>query len=313
MAKLIITAAVTGAIHVPSLSPYLPWTPDQIVEDGVKSHAAGAAVVHIHARDPKTGKPSSDFNLFREMASKIQSRCNVVICITTGGSLNMSMEERVKPITVLKPELASLNSGSINFAIYPLTAKIKEPRFDWEIPYLESTEDLIFSNTFRTLKYYAKSMYAAGTTPELEVYDTGMINNIKHCIDLGVIRTPIYMQFVLGILGGIPATVENLVFLYQTACRTIGVENFVWSVCAAGKAQLPLMAVAMAMGGNTRVGLEDNLYTGPGRLAQSSAEQVAIVANIARQLSVEVATPDEARAILRLKGVDKVGFAAAAP
>jgi uncharacterized protein (DUF849 family) len=201
---------------------------------------------------------------------------------------------------------------AINFAIYPLKAKIKQPRFDWEIPYLEATEDLIFSNTFRTLKYYAQSMYEVGTTPELEVYDVGMINNIKHCIDLGVIRTPIYMQFVLGILGGIPATVENLVFLYQTACRTIGEGNFAWSACAAGKAQLPLMAVAMAMGGNTRVGLEDNLYTGPGRLAQSSAEQVTIVANIARQLSLEVATSDEARSILRLKGVDKVGFAAGA-
>jgi uncharacterized protein (DUF849 family) len=268
--------------------------------------------VHIHARDRNTGKPSSDFNLFQEMATEIQRRCNVVICITTGGSLGMSMEERVRPISILKPELASLNSGSINFAIYPLADKIKKPRFDWEIPYLQATEDLIFSNTFRTLKYYAKSMYAAGTMPELEVYDTGMINNIKHCIDLGAIRPPIYMQFVLGILGGIPATVDNLVFLHQTACRTIGAENFVWSVCAAGKAQLPLMAVAMAMGGNTRVGLEDNLYTGPGRLAQGSTEQVTIVANIARQLSIEIATPNEARSILRLKGVDKVGFATAA-
>jgi uncharacterized protein (DUF849 family) len=209
MAKLIITAAITGGIHVPSLSPYLPFTPDEIVEDAVKANAAGAAVVHVHARDPKTGKPSSDFNLFREIVSKISARCDVVICVTTGGGLGMSMEERLRPISVLKPELASLNSGSINFAIYPLTAKIKQPRFDWEIPYLESTEDLIFSNTFRTLKYYSKAMQEAGTKPELEVYDVGMINNIKHLIDLGVMRTPIYMQFVLGILGGIPATPQK--------------------------------------------------------------------------------------------------------
>ena len=312
MAKLIITAAVTGAIHVPSLSPYLPFTPDDIAEDAVKAHAAGAAVVHVHARDPKTGKPASDFNLFHEIAAKIQNRCDAVICITTGGGPGMTMEERVKPITILKPELASLNSGSINFAIYPLAAKIKQPRFDWEIPYLESTEDLIFPNTFRTFKYYAKTMQNAATKPELEVYDVGMINNIKHCMDLGVLPTPVYMQFVLGILGGIPATVDNLVFLHQTACRTIGEKNFVWSVCAAGKAQLPLMAVALAMGGNTRVGLEDNLYTGPGRLAQSSAEQVAIVANIAGLLSVNVASSNDARSILGLKGMDKVGFGAAA-
>ena len=309
MAKLIITAAITGAIHVPSLSPYLPFTPDEIVEDAVKANAAGAAVVHIHARDPKTGKPSSDFNLFREIVSKISARCNVAICVTTGGGLGMSMEERVRPVSVLKPELASLNSGSINFAIYPLTAKIKQPRFDWEIPYLQSTEDLIFSNTFKTLKYYAKAMQDAGTKPELEVYDTGMINNIKHLLDLGVMKPPIYMQFVLGILGGIPATTQNLVFLYESAVRAIGEKNFVWSACAAGKAQLPLMAVAMTLGGNTRVGLEDNLYVGPGQLAKSSADQVTRVVNIANQLSIEIASADEARAMLGLKGGSHTGWA----
>ena len=308
MAKMVITAAITGAIHTPSLSPYLPVTPDQIVEDAVKANAAGAAVVHIHARNPENGRPSSDFNLYREMAGKIKARCNVAICITTGGGLGMTMEERVKPITILQPELASLNSGSINFAIYPLAAKIKEARYDWEKPYLEGTEDLVFSNTFRTLKYYAKAMYEAGTVPELEVYDVGMINNIKHLIDTGHMKTPVYMQFVMGILGGIPATVENLVFMVEQARRLIGDKNFVWSVCAAGKAQLGMMAAAMVMGGNTRVGLEDNLYTGPGRLAQSSAEQVAKVVSIANELSIDIASPDEARAILGLKGNDKVGF-----
>ena len=312
MPKVIITAAITGGIHVPSLSPYLPVTPDGIAEDAVKANAAGAAVVHIHARDAKTGKPSSDLGLFREIVTKISARCDVVICITTGGGLGMSMEERVKPVSVLQPELASLNAGSMNFAIYPLGAKIKQPRFDWELPYLESTEDLIFPNTFRSLKYYSKAMQDAGTKPELEVYDTGMINNIKHLIDLGVLRTPIYMQFVLGILGGIPATPQNLMFLHETAVRTIGEENFVWSVCAAGKAQLPLMAMALVMGGNTRVGLEDNLYVGPGQLAQSSADQVTRVVNMAQQLSIEIATPDEARSTLGLKGRNKAGWMSAA-
>ncbi|MDR3563053.1 MAG: 3-keto-5-aminohexanoate cleavage protein [Negativicutes bacterium] len=308
MAKLIVTAAITGAIHVPSLSPYLPFTPDQIADDAIKASAAGAAVVHIHARDPENGKPSSDFNLYRQITAKIKANCDAAVCITTGGGLGMAMEERVRPITMLQPELASLNAGSINFAIYPLAAKLREPRFDWEIPYLEGTEDLVFSNTFRTLKYYAKAMYDAGTQPELEVYDAGMINNIKHLIDLGALRTPVYIQFVLGILGGIPASPENLVFLVETARRQLGEGNFTWSVCAAGRAQLPLMAVAMAMGGNTRVGLEDSLYTGPGQLAKSSAEQVTKVVNIARELSIPIATPDEARAILGLKGKDKVGF-----
>lgn len=308
MKKIIITAAVTGAIHVPSLSPYLPVTPEEIVKDAVKAAEAGAAVVHIHARDPQTGKPSSDFSLYKEIAGKIKAQSDVAVCITTGGGLGMAMEERVRPITELKPELASLNGGSINFAIYPLLAKIKQPRFAWETEYLAATEDLVFSNTFRTLKYYAKSMYAAGTKPELEVYDVGMVNNIKHLIDLGALQTPVYIQFVMGILGGIPATVENLVFLVETARRLIGENNFIWSVCAAGKAQLPMMAAAIALGGNTRVGLEDNLYSGPGQLAQSSADQVAKVVNIAKELSIEVAAPDEARKILGLKGGGQVGF-----
>lgn len=308
MQKIIVTAAVTGAIHTPSLSPYLPITPDQIAEDAIKASAAGAAVVHIHARDPENGRPSSDFNLYREITGKIKAKSNVVVCITTGGGLGMAMEERVKPITILKPELASLNAGSVNFAIYPMSAKIGKPRFDWEKPYLENTEDMVFSNTFRTLKYYSKIMADAGTKPELEVYDVGMINNIKHLIDLDHLKAPVYMQFVMGILGGIPATVENLVFLVETSRRLLGEGNFVWSVCAAGRAQLPLMAVAMVMGGNTRVGLEDSLYTGPGRLAQSSAEQVAKVVNIANELSIDIASPDEARRILGLKGGEKVGF-----
>ena len=309
MSKLVITAAITGGIHVPSLSPYFPHKPDTVVEQAVGAAKAGAAVVHIHARDPKDGRPSSDVKVFEEIAGAIHRQCDAAICITTGGGLGMTPEERVKPIGRLRPELASLNAGSMNFAIYPLAAKIKEPKFDWEIPYLQSTEDLIFPNTFKNLKIFTKAMYEAGTKPELEVYDVGMINNIRHLLDLGALKAPLYIQFVMGILGGIPAAPENLMFMVETARKSLGDGNFVWSCCAAGKAQLPLMCVAMALGGNVRVGLEDNLYMGPGRLAKSSAEQVEAVIRIARELSLEIATPDEARQILGLKGRAGVGWA----
>ena len=302
MNKLVITAAVTGATHVPSLSPYFPYTPQQIIDDAVGAAEAGAAVVHVHARDPKDGRPTSDIRLFQEIIGSISNRCDAVICVTTGGSTAMSLEERVKPIGILKPELASLNSGSLNFAFHLLTEKLKSPKFDWEIPYLSATEDLIFANTFMKIKVFAKAMYEAGTKPELEVYDVGMINNIKHLVDVGALQTPLYMQFVLGILGGIPATAENLVFLVETARKTFGDGNFVWSCCAAGKAQLPIVCVGMCQGGNVRVGLEDRLYIGPGQLAKSSGEQVSAVIRIAKELSLEVATPEEARHILGLKG-----------
>jgi uncharacterized protein (DUF849 family) len=308
MSKIIITAAVTGAIHVPSLSPYLPYTPEQIISDAVQAAKAGAAVVHIHARDPKDGRPSSDINLYQQIAQGIHEQCDAAICVTTGGGLGMTPQERVAPIRTLKPELASLNSGSINFAIYGLARKLKDPKFDWELPYLLATEDLIFSNTFKTLKIYAEAMYQAGTKPELEVYDVGMINNIKHLIDAGVLKTPVYMQFVLGILGGIPATPGNLNIMVETATRLIGEGNFRWSCCAAGKVQLPLMCVAIALGGNVRVGLEDNLYMGPGRLAKSSAEPVEALVRIARELSLDIATADEARVMLGLKGKKSVGW-----
>lgn len=310
MTKLVITAAVTGATHVPSLSPYFPYTPEQIIEDAVGAAEAGAAVVHIHARDPKDGRPSSDIRIFQQIIKEISDRCKAAICVTTGGSTAMSLEERVKPIGILKPELASLNSGSLNFAFHLLAGKLKDPKFDWEIPYLLATEDLIFANTFKNVRIFAKAMYDVGTKPELEVYDTGMINNIKNLIDVGALQSPVYMQFVLGILGGMPATPENLVFMVETARKTLGDGNFVWSCAAAGKAQLPLACVAMSLGGNVRVGLEDNLYIGPGRLAKSSGEQVGAVIRIAKELSLEIATPEDARQILGLKGKIGGGIAA---
>lgn len=306
--KLVITAAVTGSIHVPSLSPHLPLTPDEIASDAIKAAEAGAAVVHIHARVPETGRPSADPKLYEEMVKKISAKTDAAICITTGGSKEMSVPERARSVELLKPELASLNAGSLNFAIHMLATKIKAPRFDWEIPFLENTEDWIFPNTFKTLKEFAAFMYAANTKPELEVYDAGMLSNIQFLIGQGVLRTPVHIQFVLGILGGMQATVQNLVFLHDSAVRMIGEKNFTWSVCAAGRAQLPLMATAMGLGGNVRVGLEDNLYVGPGRLANSSAEQVERVVTIANALSIPIATPDEARAQLGLKGKANVGW-----
>lgn len=309
MNKLIVTAAVTGAVHTPSLSPYLPHTADQIVDDAVLAAEAGAAVVHVHARE-EDGRPTSDPLLYKDILARISARTNAVICMTSGGSVHHGVEERVKPIGLLRPELASLNSGSMNFSFHLLAKKIKEPKFDWEIPYLEATEDIVFSNTFKNLKVYCEAMERSGTKPELEVYDAGQLNNVKFMVGTGALKAPVYIQFVMGVLGGIPATAENLVFLVETARRTFGEGNFMWSCCATGRSQLPMVAIAAAMGGNTRVGLEDNLYLGPGRLAKSSAEQVGAVVRIAKELSREVATPDDARAILGLKGSNEVGWVA---
>ncbi|MDQ2078796.1 3-keto-5-aminohexanoate cleavage protein [Xanthobacteraceae bacterium Astr-EGSB] len=313
MSKLIVTAAITGGIHVPSLSPqYFPYVPETVIEQAVGAAKAGAAVVHVHARDPKDGRPSSDVKVFEQICRGIHEQCDAAICVTTGGGLGMTPEERVKPVGVLKPELASLNAGSMNFAIHPLANKIKEPMYDWELPYLKSTEDLIFPNTFRSIKVFTQAMASVGTKPELEIYDVGMINNLKYLIDTGVIKTPVYLQFVMGILGGIAATPENLVFMYETARKAIGEKNFVWSCCAAGRMQMPLITLAMILGGNVRVGLEDNLYIGPGQLAKSSAEQVEKIIRIAKELNHEIATPAEARQILGLKGQAEVGWANAA-
>lgn len=299
--KVIITAAVTGAVHTPSMSPYLPITPEQIIEDAVKACEAGAAVVHIHARNPETGRPTSELSLMGDIVDGIKRRSDVVICITTGGAIGMSLEERLIAIPTYKPELASCNAGSVNFVLAPAAEKIKNPKFDWEVPFLEATNDLVFSNTFKGLEYYIKTMNEHGTLPEFEVYDVGMINNIAYFVKKGIVRKPVYLQFVMGVLGGMPASVENLVYLVKTAREQLG--EFTWSCAAAGKAQFPLTTTALAMGGNVRVGLEDNLYTKPGVLAKSSSEQVTIIRNIAESLGKEIATPKEARAILSLNGL----------
>lgn len=310
MSKTIITAAVTGGIHTPSLSPYLPVTEQQIIDDALSAYRAGAAVVHIHARNPQTGQPSSDKKYFRTILEGIKKECDVIACVTTGGALGMSLEERVSPISEFKPELASCNSGSFNFYIGGLAKNknMANPKFDWEIPYLLGTEDLIFSNTFKGIRYYTQTMYANGTVPEFEVYDVGMVNNLALLRNSNELQGTIYIQFVMGIMGAMPATVDNLAYVRKTADELIGKGNYVWSCAAAGRDQLPIVAAALAMGGNARVGLEDNLYLKPGVLAKNSGEQVSAIRTIAETMGREIATPAEARKILGLKGRDNVGF-----
>lgn len=306
MPKAIITAAITGSIHTPSMTPYLPITPKQIADEAVRAYEAGAAVAHIHVRDPETGAPSPSLELFGEVLSEVKSRCNLILCTTTGGGLGMTAEQRVAVVRKYRPELASFNFGSLNFALFPILQKIKEWKHDWEPQYLAMTEDLIFPNTFKTMREFCGFFKESETKPEIEVYDVGMINNLAFMIQAGHIQKPVYLQFVMGILGGIPASVENLVFLYQTAKNLIG--DFQWSVCAAGRNQMPMCTTALVMGGNARVGLEDSLYVEKGRMAKSNAEQVEKIVRIARELGVEPATPDEARQILGLKGLDKVNY-----
>jgi uncharacterized protein (DUF849 family) len=306
MEKRIITAAITGAIHTPTMTPYLPIRPKQIADECCRARDTGAAVAHIHIRDPKTGKPVPSLDLFREVVEEVKARCDVVICITTGGAPGSTVEQRGAVVPTFKPELASLNFGSLNWGLFPLISKYGEFKYPWEKEFLSWTEDTIFPNTFKTLREFTKLFNENNTKPEIEIYDVGMINNLAFMIQEGHLTAPVYLQFVMGILGGIPATMENLMFLYKTAQHTI--ENFVWSVCAAGRHQMRMCTTALLMGGNVRVGLEDSVYMEKGRLAKSNAEQVEKIARIAREFGIEPATPDEARQILGLKGIQKVNF-----
>jgi len=304
--KAIITAAITGAVHTPTMSPYLPVTPKQIIDEVLAVHEAGGAVAHIHVRDPETGYPSSDQSLFMEIAQEVKKRCDIILCTTTGGGFGEPVEKRVRVVSTLKPELASLNAGSLNFALFHVASKYMNWKYEWEEEYLKSTEDYIFANTFKTMREFLAVFGKVGTKPEFEIYDVGMINNLAFAIEAGYVKKPVYLQFVMGILGGIPATPENLVTLVETARKQIG--DFEFSVCAAGRAQFPLCTQSLILGGHARVGLEDNLYIERGVLAKSNAEQVAKIIRIARELGIEPATPAEARDILGLKGLDKVGF-----
>ena len=307
MDKFIVTAALTGAIHTPTMSPHLPITPNEIAADARRASEAGAAVVHVHARDPQTGQPSADSALFGEILSKIKNTCDAVVCTTTGGGVGQTVEQRVLVVKTYSPELASLNAGSLNFALHPVLDKIKDFKYEWESEFLSLSEDHIFPNTFKTLRGFSQIFSEEDTKPEFEVYDVGMLNNLAFILNHAEIKKPFYLQFVLGILGGLPATVNNLVFLRNTAREILG-DNFVWSVCAAGRAQFKMCNAALLMGGFTRVGLEDNLYLEKGVMAKSSGEQVEKIVRIAREHGMEPATPDEAREILGLKGVGNVKF-----
>ena len=304
--KTIITAAISGSIHTPSMSKYLPITPQEIADDAIQAWEAGAAVCHIHVRNPETGQPISDINLFKEAITRIKSKCNMVVCITSGGGLGMTAEQRLIPVATFKPELASFNAGSVNFALFHALDRYKEFTYDWESKYLAMTEDFIFPNTFKSMKEFARIFNENGTKPEFEVYDSGMINNVAFMIENGYIKKPVYIQFVMGVLGGITPSSENLLFLVDYAKKLIG--DFEFSVCVAGRAQFPICTQSLLIGGNVRVGLEDNLYLDKGVMAKSNAEQVAKIARIAKELGIDPATPDDARKILGLKGMGKVSF-----
>ena len=306
MANRIVTAAITGSIHTPSMSPYLPITPKEIADEAVRACEAGATAVHIHVRDPETGQPSSSKELYGEVLSEIKSRCDVIICVTTGGGLGMTTEQRVDGVRTFSPELASLNFGSLNFALFHAIPRFKEFKHDWERGYLAMTEDFILPNTFKTMREFCEYFYKNNTKPELEIYDVGMINNAAYMIKEGNLQKPVYIQFVMGILGGISAEIENLMHMVHTAERSIG--DFIWSVCAAGRHQMTMCTAALLMGGNVRVGLEDNLYIEKGVMAKSNAEPVEKIIRIARELGIEPASPSEGRKILGLKGIDKVNF-----
>jgi len=306
MEKRIITAAITGSIHTPTMSPYLPITPEQIIDEILAVHEAGGTVCHVHVRDPKTGQPVTDLDIFREIASTVKAKCDIILCLTTGGGLGMSAEERVQTVATLSPELASFNAGSVNFALFQAMEKWKEWKYDWEPKYLKMTEDFIFANTFKTLREFSESFEKCETKPELEVYDSGMVNNIANLIERGLLKKPVYVQFVMGVLGGITPSCENLMFLVDYAKRLIG--DFEFSVCVAGRAQFPICTQSLLIGGHVRVGLEDNLYLEKGVMAKSNAEQVEKIIRIAKELGIEPATPDEGRQILGLKGLNKVNY-----
>jgi uncharacterized protein (DUF849 family) len=305
--KVIITCAVTGAIHTPSMSPHLPITPEEIAEAAISAADAGAAIVHLHARDPKSGKPDQSPEAFAPFLQVVKQRSNCVINITTGGAPTMLVEERVRPAAHYKPEVASLNMGSMNFGLYPMLNRFKDFKYDWEEPYLEGSRDRIFRNTFSDIEYILTTCAENGTRFEIECYDIGHLYTLAHFVDRGLIKTPLFVQSVFGLLGGIGPHPEDVAHMKRTADRLFG-DEYQWSVLGAGKNQLPIAAQAAAMGGNVRVGLEDSLWIGPGKLAESNAQQVKAARQIIEGLGLEIATPDDARDMLSLKGGDRVNF-----
>jgi len=305
--KVIITCAVTGAIHTPTMSPYLPMTADEITEAAIGAHEAGAAIVHLHARDPKDGRPDQRPEAFAPFLKRIKKACSVVINITTGGAPTMLVEERLKPCAHFQPEVASLNMGSMNFGLFPMIARYSQFKFDWERPYLEGSDDRIFKNTFREIEKILATCAGNGTRFEIECYDIGHLYTLRHFADRGLVEPPFFIQSVFGILGGIGPHPEDVAHMRRTADRLFG-DQYQWSVLGAGRNQLPIATQSLALGGNVRVGLEDSLWIGAGRLAESNAQQVRAIRKVIEGLGLEVASPDDARAMLKLKGADRVNF-----
>ena len=300
--KRVISCAITGSIHLPTMTPHLPITPAQIAENALCAADAGASIVHIHARNPETGQPSSDLNLYRRIVDGIRAKNeDVIICITTGGGAGMSVEERLAVVPEFKPELASMNAGSINWGMFPLANKLKEFQFPWEKQFLDASRDFVFQNTFKSMESMCRIMDENGTKPELEAYDVGHLHNIAWLLQAGIVKPPITMQFVTGILGGIGSNPYDVITMHQTADRLFGRDSYNWSVIGAGKAEFPDATLALILGGHVRVGMEDNLYLSKGRLAKSNAELVAKMVRIMAELDLEPATPAEARQMLSLR------------
>ena len=307
MSKVIITCAITGSIHTPSMSPHLPVTPDEITAAALGAAEAGAAIVHLHARNPEDGRPTQDPDVFRKFVPQIKAGSDVVINITTGGAPTMPVQERLQPALQLKPEVASLNMGSMNFGLYEMLQRYKSFKHSWEQPYLQGTEDLVFRNSFKDIAHILRSCSENDTRFEIECYDIGHLYNAAHFVDRGLIKPPLLIQSVFGIRGAIGTHVEDLMHMKRTADRLFG-EDYQWSVLGVGRNQIPLATISAAMGSNVRVGLEDSLWDGPGKLAETNAAQVRRMRGIIEALSLQVATPDDARQLLKLKGRQNVAF-----
>jgi uncharacterized protein (DUF849 family) len=305
--KVVITCAVTGAIHTPSMSKYLPVTADEIAEAAIAAAKAGAAVLHLHARDPKDGRPSQDPDLFRPFLQKIKAATDAVVNITTGGSPHMTVQERMRPAMTFKPELASLNMGSMNFGLFPMLQRFKTFEHEWEREHLENSRDLIFKNTYKDIETILRQGTENGTRFEFECYDISHLYNLAHFMDRGLVQSPPFIQSVFGILGGIGPDPEDLMHMRRTADRLFG-DDYQWSILGAGRNQIPLATMGAAMGSNVRVGLEDSLWIGPGQLASSNAEQVSRMRTILEALNLDIATPEDARSMLHLKGASHVAF-----
>lgn len=305
--KVIITCAVTGAIHTPTMTPHLPITPDEIAEGAIAAAEAGAAILHLHARDPETGKPDQTPDAFAGFLPRIKQATAAVVNITTGGSPYMTVAERAKPAAQWQPEVASLNMGSMNFGFFPLLGKYKDFKFEWEREHLEGSRDLVFRNSFQDIEYVLETCYGNGTRFEFECYDISHLYNLSHFAERGLVRPPFFVQSVFGLLGGIGTHPEDVMHMKRTADRLFG-EDFRWSVLGAGASQFRIATQAVAMGANIRVGLEDSIWISRGKLADSNAQQVLKARAIIEGLGLEVATPDEAREMLSLKGGDKVKF-----